>query len=41
MTIHKAWIEMVENETHMFRNFEQTGISLKTDESKEETKMHF
>ena len=37
----ESWIEMVENPTCMIRAFERTRISLKTDGSEDETKMHF
>ena len=36
-----AWTEVVENKKTIYRTFEKTGISLKTDGSEDGEKMYF
>ena len=39
--LRNAWTEVVENKKTIYRAFEKTGISLKTDGSEDGEKMHF
>ena len=39
--LRDAWTEVVENKKTIYRAFEKTGISLKTDGSEDGEKMHF
>ena len=39
--LRHAWTEVVENKKTIYRAFEKTGISLKTDGSEDGEKMHF
>ena len=41
MALKESWIEVVEKRRVMIRAFEKTGISLKTDGSEDQEKMHF